>query len=192
MKKLCIATNNLHKREELSHLLIGTRFEIEQKFIAPNVIEDATTLEGNALKKARAMYKISNILTIADDTGLEVYYLNMEPGVFSARYAGENVSYEKNNKKLLSAMSGVPERRRFARFRSVIAIVGDDYEKTVEGITEGIIIEAPKGNFGFGYDPIFQPTSFNKTYAEMNLEEKNKISHRAKAFEKLIELLEQI
>ena len=118
------------------------------------------------------MYKISNILTIADDTGLEVYYLNMEPGVFSARYAGENVSYEKNNKKLLSAMSGVPERRRFARFRSVIAIVGDDYEKTVEGITEGIIIEAPKGNFGFGYDPIFQPTGFNKTYAEMNLEGK--------------------
>ena len=192
MKKICVSTNNINKKEELKVLLASVGYEIDNNFSAPNVIEDATTLEGNALKKARAMYKISNILTIADDTGLEVYYLNMEPGVFSARYAGENVSYEKNNKKLLSAMSGVPERRRFARFRSVIAIVGDDYEKIVEGVTEGIIIEAPKGNFGFGYDPIFQPNGFDKTYAEMSLEEKNKISHRAKAFQKLITLLEQI
>ena len=192
MKKICVSTNNINKKEELKVLLASVGYEIDNNFSAPNVIEDGKTLEANALKKARAMYKISNILTIADDTGLEVYYLNMEPGVFSARYAGEDVSYEENNKKLLSSLSGVPERRRFARFRSVIAIVGNSYEKIVEGVTEGIIIEAPKGNFGFGYDPIFQPNGFDKTYAEMSLEEKNKISHRAKAFQKLITLLEQI
>ena len=189
MKNICIASNNKHKKEEIKLLLLNANFIVDEKYIFPEVIEDGKTLNENAIKKAEAMFKISNTLSIADDTGLEVYYLNMRPGVYSARYAGENVSYDDNNKKLLEELKGVPIRRRNARFRSVIAIVDNNFKKIVEGVTEGIILESPCGDLGFGYDPLFLPNGFNQTYAEMNLELKNKISHRGKAFLKLLDEL---
>jgi XTP/dITP diphosphohydrolase len=141
------------------------------------------------MKKAREAFKATGVLTLADDTGLECYYLELKPGVFSARYSGENATYADNNAKLLRALKGVPPRRRNARFRSVIAIVGSNIQKVVEGTMEGAIAEAPHGSNGFGYDPLFIPRGSKKAYAEMTLEEKNKVSHRAAALTKAVEVL---
>jgi XTP/dITP diphosphohydrolase len=126
---------------------------------------------------------------LADDSGLEVFYLGKRPGVFSARYAGPDATYEGNNKLLLSQLKGLPPRRRNAQFRCVIAFVTEKGEQVVEGATEGMIIEAPHGSSGFGYDPIFKPKGFDQTYAEMPPELKNKISHRAKALETMKSVL---
>jgi XTP/dITP diphosphohydrolase len=190
--EILIATNNRHKVEEISHLLSSPQISLRSLDDFPNIpktIEDEPTLEGNALKKAREAFKAAGVLTIADDTGLECYYLELKPGVFSARYSGENATYADNNAKLLLALKGVPPRRRNARFRSVIAIVGSNIEKIVEGTMEGTIAEAPQGSNGFGYDPLFIPRGSKKTYAEMTLEEKNKVSHRAAALTKAVEVL---
>ena len=194
MKKILLATNNLHKIQEITNFLSPLGYEIHSAndTTIPKTIEDLPTLEGNALKKAREAFKATGILSLADDTGLEVYYLELQPGVYSARYAGENVSYADNNKKLLHELNGVPARRRNARFRTVIAIVGKNFEKTVEGIVEGTILESQRGANGFGYDPLFVPKGFSKTYAEMNLEEKNTLSHRARALQQAIEVLKKL
>jgi len=194
MKQILIATNNKHKVEEISALLLPLGFNVlslADITNAPKTIEDRPTLEGNALKKAREAFQSTGILSLADDTGLEVYYLELAPGVFSARYAGENVSYAENNKKLLSALRGVPQRRRGARFRTVIAIVGKEVETTVEGMIEGEILENERGTNGFGYDPLFLPKGFTRAYAELSLEEKNQISHRARAMQKAAEFLKK-
>ena len=195
--EILLATNNRHKVEEISYLLnshfpsVSIRSLLEFPSFPP-VEETEPTLEGNALKKARAGYEASGILTIADDTGLECYYLGLEPGVFSARYAGEGATYADNNRKLLKTLKGVAARRRTARFRSVVAIAGTGYQKLVEGSVEGRILESPRGSEGFGYDPLFVPNGGVKTYAEMMLEEKNTLSHRAMALRKAIEALKNI
>lgn len=190
--EILIATNNQHKVEEISHLLSSLQFSVRSLDDFPNIpktLEDEPTLEGNAMKKAREAFKTTGVLTLADDTGLECYYLELKPGVLSARYSGENATYAENNAKLLQALKGVPPRRRNARFRSVIAIVGSNIQKVVEGTMEGAIAEAPHGSNGFGYDPLFIPRGSKKTYAEMSLEEKNKVSHRAAALTKAVEVL---
>lgn len=194
MKKIILATNNLHKIEEIQSFLIPLGFEIHsaRDTAIPKTEEDQPTLQGNALKKARETFQSTGILSLADDTGLEVYSLDMRPGVYSSRYAGENVSYADNNKKLLEELNSVPDNKRGARFRTVVAIVGIGIEKNVEGIVEGSILEALRGEGGFGYDPLFVPNGHIKTYAEMTIEEKNTLSHRARALEKAIEVLKEI
>lgn len=195
MKKILLATHNKHKVAEMSRLLTPLGFEavsLSDIPDAPTTVEDRPTLEENALKKAREAYQSTKLLSLADDTGLEVYYLELQPGVFSARYAGAHATYEENNKKLLRAMNGVPARKRNARFRTVIAIVGSGIERTVDGTVEGSILENIRGTEGFGYDPLFVPNGSVRTYAEMSLDEKNTISHRAKALEKAIEVLNSL
>jgi XTP/dITP diphosphohydrolase len=195
MKQLLIATHNRHKMEELASLLANESYDLmdlDDVSNAPATIEDQPTLEGNALKKAREAFAATGLLTLADDSGLEVYYLDLQPGVYSARYAGDSATYADNNKKLLDALKGVPERRRNARFRTVIAIVGNRFETTVEGRVEGDILEAPRGSTGFGYDPLFVPRGHSRTYAEMTLEEKNTLSHRALAFQKAVTVLKKL
>ncbi len=194
MKKIILATNNLHKIEEIQSFLLPLGFEIHsaRDTTIPKTDEDQPTLQGNALKKARETFQSTGILSLADDTGLEVYALDMRPGVYSSRFAGENVTYADNNKKLLEELSIVTTDKRGARFRTVVAIVGNGIEKTVEGIVEGTILESLRGDQGFGYDPLFIPTGFSKTYAEMTIYEKNTLSHRARALEKAVEVLKAI
>ena len=187
--KLVIATNNIHKINEIRHLLnekiellslgdIGCQTQLP---------ETEMTIEGNAAQKAFFIYERYTINCFADDTGLEIEALKGEPGVFSARYAGENCTYEDNIRKVLTAMR--EKKNRSARFKTVIALVINGKIKTFEGIVEGIIREKEKGKNGFGYDPIFQPAGLEKTFAEISLEEKNRISHRAIALQKLVNYL---
>lgn len=193
--EILIATNNRDKVDEISYLLSSSQFSVKSLDDFPKIpktVEDEPTLEANALKKARDAFKALGVLTLADDTGLECYYLELKPGVISARYSGENATYAENNAKLLQALKGVPPRRRNARFRSVVAIVGSNIQKVVEGTMEGAIAEAPRGSNGFGYDPLFIPRGSEKTYAEMTLEEKNRVSHRAAALTKAMEVLKGI
>ena len=155
----------------------------------PDVIEDGDTLEHNSLKKAREIYEYSGITTLADDTGLEVKYLNGEPGVYSARWAGEDCSYEDNNRKMLKELSGVPIEKRNAVFKCVITLFGKNLHEITEGILKGKIIEDFAGTKGFGYDPIFQPNGFSITLAEMSLDDKNKISHRGLAVKAMVHVI---
>lgn len=192
--KIFLATNNRHKIEEISAILRQSMPALEITTINdypnfPKVEEDASTFQGNAFLKARAGFRETSLLTVADDTGLEVFYLNMQPGVYAARYAGPSATYADNNAKLLQAMKGVPPRRRHARFRCAVAIVGKGVEKTAEGCIDGMIREKPRGTGGFGYDPLFVPQGFDRTYAELTAEEKNAISHRAHAFVNAAEIL---
>lgn len=193
MAALLVATNNPHKAEEIRSLLQDLSVTISTLADFPQVgpiEEDAPTLEGNALKKARQSFRATGIMTVADDTGLEVGYLNDAPGVYSSRYAGPGASYADNCALLLKRLRGVPPRRRMARFRSVIAFLREDgSEELVEGIVRGTILEAPRGHQGFGYDPVFLPDGYVRTFAEMTLEEKNQISHRARALANLKPLL---
>lgn len=193
MAALLVATNNPHKAEEIRSLLQDLSVTISTLADFPQVgpiEEDAPTLEGNALKKARQAFRATGIMTVADDTGLEVGYLNDAPGVYSSRYAGPGASYADNCALLLKRLRGVPPRRRMARFRSVIAFLREDgSEELVEGIVRGTILEAPRGHQGFGYDPVFLPDGYVRTFAEMTLEEKNQISHRARALANLKPLL---
>jgi XTP/dITP diphosphohydrolase len=192
MKRLVLATRNPHKIEEIKTIVEDLGLEILTAADFPTVPplhEDGRTLEENALKKARAVFQATKIPSLADDSGLEVFYLTKRPGVLSARYAGPQATYEDNNKKLLDELKGVPPRRRNAQFRCVIAFVTENAEQAVEGVTEGKIIEAPRGSDGFGYDPVFQPKGYAQTYAEMPSRLKNKISHRAKALERVTSLL---
>ena len=195
MTDLLIATNNKHKVEEIKHFLSTLPFSVRSLIDIPNgpkTIEDEPTLQGNALKKAREAFQATGMLSLADDTGLEVFYLAMKPGVYSARYAGEQATYQDNCDKLRHAMLGVAPRRRKAQFRTVVAIVGKGIEQTVEGKVEGIILEEPRGSQGFGYDPLFVPNGYSRSYAEMSIEEKNQLSHRARALEKAVEILKSI
>ena len=180
-----LATRNLHKVSEISALLSGLPLEVlscRDLPGVPDVVEDAPTLEGNAIKKAAAVCAATGHAALADDTGLEVEFLGGAPGVLSARYAGEDASYEDNNRKLLAALDGVPVARRRAAFRCVAALaVPGRGVRTAEGRTEGTILEHPRGDTGFGYDPVFLPAGHARTYAEMSADEKNLASHRGKA-----------
>jgi len=192
MKQLVLATHNPHKIQEIKAIMEDPGLEILTATDFPTIPplhEDGSTLEENALKKARTVFQATKLPTLADDSGLEVFYLAKRPGVLSARYAGPQASYADNNRKLLNELKGVPPRRRNAQFRCVIAFVTKNGEQTIEGVTEGMIIEAPRGSSGFGYDPIFQPVGHDETYAEMSSWLKNGISHRARALERVKPLL---
>jgi XTP/dITP diphosphohydrolase len=185
--QLLVATHNRDKLRELRALLEELDLEIisANDVNVPEVVEDAPTVRENAIKKAVETAKAAKKLTLADDTGLEVDALNGEPGVRSARFAGDNVSYPENNKKLLKMMAGVPMEKRTARFRCVVAIADENgLVDTVEGICNGVIVEDERGGGGFGYDPLFIPDGQTKTFGELTAEVKNRISHRAKAMQK--------
>jgi len=185
MKKLLLASNNPDKATEVRDLLADLHITLAllNEFPQfPPTIEDAETLEGNALKKAMEAYRRTGLPTVADDTGLEVHYLNDQPGVYSSRFAGPNASYADNCAKLLRLLRGVPPRRRAAQFRCAIAFVSDEHtHHCVEGICRGVIIESPRGTGGFGYDPLFLPDGHTQTFGEMDLAMKNTLSHRARA-----------
>ena len=192
-KKLVLATHNPHKEKEMMSLLSHMEFDISGLSQFPEVgdiEETGKTLHENALIKARTVYKITGNPSLADDTGLEVNALAGAPGVYSARYAGNNPSYEDNIKKLLEELVNTPKEERGAQFRTVMAFVDRDVELYSEGIIKGEITFIEKGNGGFGYDPVFQPHSKIVTFAELSEKEKNKISHRAIAAEKMKEILE--
>lgn len=193
--KLVLATRNQDKIKEIKHALAGLDIEIltlDQFPQAPEVEEDGTTLAENALKKARAIFNATKILTMADDTGLEVDFLNGQPGVYSSRFAGEGASYDDNCNKLLALMKAVPKEQRTARFRCVVAFVGPGIERLVEGSCEGFITNEKRGSHGFGYDPIFYVPEYDQTFAEMPLELKNKISHRGVALQQAKRVLQQL
>jgi len=188
-KVLVLATRNSHKLQEMQLTLGQSSFTLKSAFDFPElqeVVEDGDTLEENALKKARYTYEMTKLPSISDDTGLEVEALGGAPGVYSARYAGENATYEQNVERLLFDLDR-HERRQFqtvsrrARFRTVIALVCATGEYLFEGICDGQIIREPRGDSGFGYDPVFMPLGYLKTFAEMDAATKNDISHRGKA-----------
>lgn len=189
MMELVFATQNPHKAREIEAKL-GDGFTIislDTLGITEEIPETAPTLEGNALMKARYVYEKTGRNCFADDTGLEVEALNGEPGVYSARYAGLQKNPEDNIRLLLEKLQ--PHSNRKARFRTVIALIIEGKEYTFDGIAEGEIINSKRGEEGFGYDPVFVPVGHTRTFAEMSLEEKNELSHRAKAFVKMKEHL---
>lgn len=188
MKKLVFATHNLHKLEEIRNIL--KKFEVvglRDIGCHEDIVEDADDLQGNARIKADFVTNRFHLDCFADDTGLEVEALDGAPGVYSARYAGEGCSYHDNVVKLLEAMKGIENRK--ARFRTVIALNLNGEQYFFEGIVNGKILTEEHGEGGFGYDPIFQPDGFEESFAEMNMETKNRISHRGRATAKLIEFL---
>jgi XTP/dITP diphosphohydrolase len=191
MKSLVIASNNQHKIKELSSLANGKiSFRMLKEIGCYEPLrEDYETLEQNAWQKAHYVYQNYSQDCFADDTGLEVEALNGQPGVFSARYAGENATFEDNVIKLLKNMEGIKNRK--ARFRTVICLIEGGKELFFEGVCEGSILQKNNGSEGFGYDPIFIPDGYEKTFAQMSMEEKNKISHRALATTKLLSYLLQ-
>jgi len=189
--QLVFATNNAHKLEEV-------KFKVDDvfKIISLNdigchedIAETGITLEENASIKSQFIYKNYSLNCFADDTGLEIKALNNEPGVYSARYSGSR-DFKHNVDLVLLKMRDIEDRT--ARFRTVISLIIDDKETLFEGIVNGKIRKNPSGSDGFGYDPIFEPDGYDVTFAEMDLEEKNKISHRGLAMEKLIEFLKNI
>ncbi len=183
MKQIVFASGNKNKLKEVK-AIIGDIFDVLSPgdFGIENfeVDEDKPTIEGNALKKAKALYELVKIPVLADDTGLFVDFLNGEPGVYSARYSGENATFESNNLKLLSALENVEQANRSAEFRTAMAYIDENGDEEIfVGLVKGQITTELKGSGGFGYDPIFYVSEFGKTLAEMDKEEKNKVSHRA-------------
>ncbi len=193
-RELVLATRNEDKVQEILALLSEINLNVITLSAypdAPEVIEDGKTLEENAIKKAKVIANYTGKTAVADDTGLEVDYLKGRPGVMSSRYSGANASYSDNVDTLLRDLKGVPRENRTARFRCVVAICNNNEVMIVEGICEGIICEEPRGESGFGYDPLFYVSEFKCTFAEMELSLKNQISHRAKAFQELKMLIER-
>lgn len=187
-----LASGNRHKIEELREVLQPLGFELKSTLDVEDpeeVEEDRPDLEGNALKKARFWHQKTGLPALADDTGLEVDALGGAPGVYSARYAGENASYDDNVNKLLSELDGAADRS--ASFRTVIAYVTDEGDYLFEGVCKGEIIREKRGEKGFGYDPVFVPDGYDLTFAELSSDEKNKISHRGRALQKFIEFIDR-
>lgn len=188
--KLVLASQNPHKIEEMQQILSPLGIEVLSAKDFPDlkeVIEDRPTLKGNALKKARYVSQETQLPALSDDTGLEVEALNGRPGVYSARYAGRNASYQDNVLKLLGELDG--RSNRAAQFRTVVALVDEDRQYTFEGVCKGEIITEQKGDKGFGYDPVFMPEGYEKTFAELDSSIKNAISHRGRAVQKLVDFL---
>ena len=189
MTEIIFATNNAHKLAEVQAVL-GDGFRLltpRDCGVTEDIPETQPTLEGNASQKAHYLFDRTERNCFADDTGLEVYALNGAPGVHSARYATDGHDFAANNRLLLKNLEGVTDRR--ARFRTVISLILDGHEHLFEGIVEGRIAEQPAGIEGFGYDPLFIPDGFSKTFAEMTAEEKNQVSHRGRAVRRLAEFL---
>jgi len=190
--KIVLATHNHDKEIELQHSLRGLGVEICSLSEYPDIgdiEETGTTLLENSLLKAHTVHDRTGLPAIADDTGLEVDALDGAPGVYSARFAGADATYEDNLNKLLFSMEEVSEERRSARFRTVISFVDGNQVLWTEGHIDGKIIDFPRGNSGFGYDPVFYIPQLEKTFAELSTEEKNKISHRGLALQKLRKIL---
>jgi len=189
---LIFATNNQHKIDEVK-VALPDNFKIitlKEAGIDIDIPEPHDSLEENAAEKARTIFSLTQTDCFSEDTGLEVIALNNEPGVKSARYAGEDKSFQKNIDKLLYNLNGKQNRK--ACFRTVVCLIFNNKEYYFEGICDGRILEEMKGNGGFGYDPIFLPDGEEKTLAEMTMEEKNKISHRKKAIDKLVTFLNNL
>lgn len=190
--KLVFATNNRHKLDEV-RAIVGDKIEIlslNDIGCHDDIPETADTLQGNALIKARYIYEKYGTDCFADDTGLEVEALGGEPGVYSARYAGEECDSEANMKKLLHNLTG--KKNRNAQFRTVIALIIGGEEKLFNGIVKGSITEEKRGDSGFGYDPIFIPEGFSESFAQMGSDQKNSISHRYRATRQLSDYLKEL
>ena len=189
MTKIILASNNAGKIKEVKQILGDMDIELlsmKEAGVDTQIQENGATFEENALIKARAVMKLTGILTIADDSGLEVDYLNKEPGVYSARYMGHDTSYDIKNQAIIDRLSGVTGSDRSARFVCAIAAVfPDGTELVTRGTMEGVIAHEPQGENGFGYDPIVYLPEFGKTSAQLSPAEKNKISHRGKALDKM-------
>ena len=185
MAKIIFATGNEHKMTEIREILAGLKAEIlsmKDAGITADIVEDVSTFEENAVIKAKAVAKEVDAIVLADDSGLEIDYLNKEPGVYSARYMGEDTSYEIKNQALLDRLKGVPKEKRTARFVCAIAAVFPHGEVIVKrGTIEGYIGDKPAGKNGFGYDPIFYVEEFQCSTAELTMEQKNALSHRGNA-----------
>ena len=191
--KIVLATHNRDKCAEIEEIMNDMPIQLLTLNEFPGIeeiIEDGKTLEENALIKAKTVHKITHLPAIADDTGLEVDALGGQPGIYSARYAGENCSYLDNVNKLLQEMTNIPPKKRTAIFRTAIVYVDDNMELATEGVVEGVITDLPKGIDGFGYDPVFYVPDMKKTYAEMSMNKKNQISHRGKALQNMQALLQ--
>lgn len=192
-EKIIFATGNKDKMREIREILSDMPYEIQslkEAGIDVDIVEDGTTFEENALIKAKAIAKISNCIVLADDSGLEVDYLNKEPGIYSARYMGVDTPYDVKNKSIIDKLEGVPKEQRTARFVCVIAAAFPDGRTlTTRGTIEGIIGYEERGFNGFGYDPIVYVEELGKTTGELSMEEKNKISHRGKALRAMKELI---
>ena len=195
MKRMIFATGNENKMKEIREILGALPLEIlsmKEAGISADIVEDGNTFEENALIKARAICKLAGEMVLADDSGLEIDYLNKEPGIYSARYMGEDTSYHIKNNSLINRLEGVPDEKRTARFVCAIAAVfPDGKELVVRGTVEGIIGYEEKGENGFGYDPIFYLPERECTTAELPSEEKNSISHRGNALRLMKDLLER-
>jgi XTP/dITP diphosphohydrolase len=193
IRELVLATRNRNKVIELVALLgdLGVIIRTLDEFPdAPDVVEDGDTCEANAVKKARAIAEFTGLPAVADDTGLEVDALGGRPGVYAARYAGEDANYEDNCRKLLRELMGVPREQRTAHFLTVAAIaLPSDGIRVARGTLDGMIAEEASGTLGFGYDPVFFIPELGKTLAQLSADQKNTISHRAKAFAKVREIL---
>jgi XTP/dITP diphosphohydrolase len=190
--EIIFATNNQHKVDEIKSVLPDniSVLSLKEAGIDIDIPEPHETLQENAKEKAATIHRLTKANCFSEDTGLEVYALNNDPGVRSARYAGEDRSFDKNIDKLLLNIEKHEDKS--ARFRTVICLILDEKEYFFEGICEGQIITEKKGKEGFGYDPVFIPNGSKKTFAEMSLEEKNKFSHRGKAMAKLVTFLNQL
>ncbi|MGM0587031.1 MAG: RdgB/HAM1 family non-canonical purine NTP pyrophosphatase [Bacteroidota bacterium] len=193
-EEIILASRNPHKLEELQSVMREAGIPIQWISALdidglPEVEEDQDTLEGNALKKAREVATQTGLPTLADDTGLEVDALDGRPGVYSARYAGEEATYQDNVDKLLEDLQDVSVHESTARFRTVIALVLNGEEHTFHGTCEGHIIKQAAGEGGFGYDPVFRPLGYEETFAQLDPAVKNRISHRGHALQKLIAFL---
>ncbi|MCW8855349.1 MAG: RdgB/HAM1 family non-canonical purine NTP pyrophosphatase [Gammaproteobacteria bacterium] len=191
MKKIVLASSNAGKVREINNLLLQNNIEVvpQSAFDIPDAIEDGLSFVENAIIKARHAAKLSGSPAIADDSGIEVDALNHRPGIYSARYSGEGATSEKNNQKMLGELEGVAEENRSARYQCVMVFMRDADDPMpiiTQGSLEGRILEAPRGEGGFGYDPIFYLPDHKCAAAEISLEEKNKISHRAIALNAMI------
>lgn len=189
--ELVFATNNQHKLNEIQALL-GETIQVlclNDINCDEDIPETGETLEANALQKSEYIYRRYGVNCFADDTGLEIDALNGEPGVYSARYAGEEKNAEANMEKVLKNLNG--QKNRKAKFRTVISLMMDGVEYQFEGVVEGEILESGSGSEGFGYDPIFKPDGYQESFAEMDMSLKNKISHRGRAIVKLIDFLKE-
>jgi XTP/dITP diphosphohydrolase len=189
-QKIVLASRNSNKIEELHAILSEVGIQLRSSLDYPQlkeVEESADSLEGNAYLKALYTFETTGLPSLADDTGLEVEAINGRPGVKSARYAGENASYQSNMYKLLEELE--PHENRKAQFRTSLVYISDEGSFVFHGVSEGLILREPRGDKGFGYDPVFLPDGKDKTFAELSQAEKNKISHRARAVEKFIRFL---
>ncbi len=195
MKKIIFATGNKDKMREIREIMAGCEVEIKsmkEEGISVDIVEDGKTFEENALIKARAVASAVDAIVLADDSGLEIDYLNKEPGVYSARYMGEDTSYDIKNRNLVERLEGVPEPQRSARFVCAIAaVVPGGEEFVVRETMEGKIGYGQEGENGFGYDPIFYPDGFSCSSAALSPEQKNEISHRGKALRAVKERLKK-